>query len=221
MPVKNDREYRNFQMLTRAQEEGAEPSYLVEGYASTFDEYVLYDFAEERWIEQIDPRAFDEADMNDVVFLLDHTGRVYARTKNGTVNLSVDDKGFFTKTDLSKTESARSVYEDIKAGNYDQMSFAFTVGKQHFDEYYEDRGDGKNVRIIKRVIDQIKKVYDISAVGFPANPNTDIGVATRAAFDGAIEEFEAERLLEKQAKQERAKKEAQLKLKLLEVTEYD
>lgn len=220
MPVKNDREYRNFEMLKRSQEEGEE-NYLVEGYASTFDEYTLYDWGDERWVEQIDPRAFDEADLEDVVFLLDHTGRVYARTKNGTVDLSTDDHGFFTKTDLSKTASARGVYEDIKAGNYTQMSFAFTVAKQHFDEFFEDRGDGKNIRIVKRVIDQIKKVYDISAVGFPANPNTDIGVATRAAFDGAIEGFEAERLSEKLAKQERAKKEAELKLKLLEVNSYD
>lgn len=220
MPVKNDREYRNFEMLKRSQEEGEE-NYLVEGYASTFDEYTLYDWGEEKWVEQIDPRAFDEADLEDVVFLLDHTGRVYARTKNGTVDLSTDDHGFFTKTDLSKTASARGVYEDIKAGNYTQMSFAFTVAKQHFDEFFEDRGDGKNIRIVKRVIDQIKKVYDISAVGFPANPNTDIGVATRAAFDGAIEGFEAERLSEKLAKQERAKKEAELKLKLLEVNSYD
>lgn len=220
MPVKNDREYRNFEMLKRSQEEGEE-NYLVEGYASTFDEYTLYDWGEEKWTEQIDPRAFDEADLEDVVFLLDHTGRVYARTKNGTVDLSTDEHGFFTKTDLSKTASARSVYEDIKAGNYTQMSFAFTVAKQHFDEFFEDRGDGKNIRIVKRVIDQIKKVYDISAVGFPANPNTDIGVATRAAFDGAIEGFEAERLSEKRAKQERVKKEAELKLKLLEVNSYD
>ena len=220
MPVKSDREYRNFEMLKRSQEEGEE-NYLVEGYASTFDEYTLYDWGEEKWTEQIDPRAFDEADLEDVVFLLDHTGRVYARTKNGTVDLSTDNHGFFTKTDLSKTASARGVYEDIKAGNYTQMSFAFTVGKQHFDEYFEDRGDGKNIRIVKRVIDQIKKVYDISAVGFPANPNTDIGVATRAAFDGAIKDFEAERLSEKRAKQERAKKETELKLKLLEVNSYD
>ena len=153
--------------------------------------------------------------------IVGETGRVYARTKNGTVDLSTDEHGFFTKTDLSKTASARGVYEDIKAGNYTQMSFAFTVAKQHFDEFFEDRGDGKNIRIVKRVIDQIKKVYDISAVGFPANPNTDIGVATRAAFDGAIESFEAERLSEKRAKQERAKKEAELKLKLLEVNLYD
>ena len=40
-------------------------------------------------------------------------------------------------------------------------------------------------------------------------------------LDGAIEGFEAERLSEKLTKQERAKKEAELKLKLLEVNSYD
>ena len=129
MPMKNDREYRNFSIERRAKEVDEKSSYLVEGYASTFEEYELFEDDDYIFRERIEPTAFDEADMTDVVFLLDHTGRVYARTKNGTVNLSVDDKGLYTKTDLSKTEASRSVYEDIKEGNYDQMSFAFTEGK--------------------------------------------------------------------------------------------
>ena len=215
MPIKSDREYRSFDRVTR--KEGDESSFLVEGYASTFELYDLYEDEEYILRERIEPTAFDEADMSDVVFLLDHTGRVYARTKNETVKLSVDDKGLFTQTDLSKTTASRAVYEDIEAGNYSQMSFAFTVASDRFEE---QRSEGEKT-IYTRIIDRIKKVYDISAVGFPANPNTDIGVATRAAFDGAIESFEAERLSEKRAKQERAKKEAELKLKLLEVNLYD
>ena len=42
MPVKNDREYRNFEMLKRSAQEGEEKDYIVEGYASTFDEYTLF-----------------------------------------------------------------------------------------------------------------------------------------------------------------------------------
>ncbi len=154
--------------------------------------------------------------MTDVVFLLDHTGRVYARTKNKTVELSVDDKGLFTRTDLGKTEASRSVYEDIEAGNYDQMSFAFTVAE---DRYEEKRAEGEKT-IVTRIIDRVKKVYDISAVGFPANPTTNIGIATREAFDGAIESFEAERLKEERARQEQARQRAIAKIKLLEV-DYD
>lgn len=219
MALKNDREYRSFEMLKRERREDDESSFLVEGYASTFEEYTLFEDDEYIWRERIEPTAFNDTDMSDVVFLLDHTGRVYARTKNGTVTLSVDEKGLFTQTDLSKTEAARGVFEDIEVGNYSQMSFAFRVRRE--DQHWDERNlqDGKTV--ITRIIDRVEKVFDISAVGFPANPTTDIGVATRAAFDGAIEGFEAERLLEKRAKQERAKKEAELKLKLLEVNSYD
>lgn len=217
MPVKPDREYRNFSIERRAKEEGEPSSFLVQGYASTFDEYQLWEDSEMVLREHIDSKAFDEADMSDVVFLLDHTGRVYARTKNDTVKLSIDDKGLYTETDLSKTTAARQVYEDIEAGNYSQMSFAFTVAEDHFGE--EQKTDDGRV-IYTRIIDRINKVFDISAVGFPANPNTDISAATRAAFDGEIARREAERLKEQKARQERAKKGAELKLKLLEV-EHD
>lgn len=177
--IRNDREYRNFDLLKREEE-----NYIVEGYASTFEPYVLMQIDGEDFSERIDPHAFDDADMTDVVFLLDHTGRVYARTKNNTITLEVDEKGLLTRTDLSKTEASRSVAEDIAVGNYSQMSFAFTVAEDHFD--IESR---------TRVIDRIKKVYDISAVAFPANPDTNIGLSMRDYFHGAMEEVrEAERL---------------------------
>ena len=211
MALKNDREYRSFDLVLNKRAEGENEDYIVEGYASTFDEYTLYDFGDEKWNERILPDAFDKADMTDVVFLLDHTGRVYARTKNGTVKLSVDDHGLYQKTDLSKTTSSRGVYEDIEAGNYSQMSFAFTVMDSHFEERMED---GK--RVITRVIEKMKKLYDISAVGFPANPNTDIGVATRSAFDGAIEQLQAERLERERAMQSEARARLALKFKLME-----
>ena len=74
MPIKNDREYRAFNIEKREKnKEGDEPSYLVAGYASTFEEYTLWEGAGEIWRERIEPTAFDKADMSDVVFLLDHT----------------------------------------------------------------------------------------------------------------------------------------------------
>jgi hypothetical protein len=210
--IREDREYRSFDIQKRAKQEGEESSYLVEGYASTFEEYDLYEDDNVIYRERIEPTAFDEADLSDVVFLIDHTGRVYARTKNGTVTLSIDDVGFFQKTDLSKTSSSRAAYEDIEAGNYYQMSFAFTVAE---DRYEEKRSEGQKT-IYTRIIDRIKKVYDISAVSFPANPTTNIGVATRAAFDGAIEKLTAERLESEAHRNEEARKRLELKLKLTE-----
>ena len=181
MPIRNDREYRSFNIETRADDEN---NYIVEGYASTFEQYPLFeDYDGTVFNERIDRHAFDDADMTDVVFLLDHTGRVYARTKNNTVSLSIDYHGLLTRTDLSRTESARQVAEDIRVGNYSQMSFAFTVAEDHFERESNTR-----------VIDRVKKVFDISAVAFPANPGTDIGVSMRDYFHGEMEKVEAERL---------------------------
>ena len=49
---------------------------------------------------------------------------------------------------------------------------------------------------------KIKKLYDVSAVSFPANPGTDIGVATRDYFNGVIEAERAERLAKEEAMKE-------------------
>lgn len=201
-----EREYRNFVFEIK----DSDLDYIVDGYASTYVPYTLYRDEKQEWREQIDPHAFDEADLEDVVFLLDHTGRVYARTKNDTLTLTVDEKGLFTKADLSKTSSAREVFEDIKAGNYSQMSFAFTVGEDAYDE----RTDENGVRVITRTITKIAKCYDVSAVGFPANPSTNIGVATRSAFDGAIEAFDGAIKEREAAKNERARQALALKLKI-------
>lgn len=209
MPIKNDREYRSFASYELRSGEGND--FIVEGYASTFAPYTLATRNGMEWREQIDPHAFDEADMSDVVFLRDHAGQVFARTKNDTVKLTVDEKGLYTQTDLSKTSSARTMFEDIQAGNYQQMSFAFIVQ----DDAFEERSEG-DLRIITRTITKISKLYDVSAVAFPANPTTDISPATRAAFDGAIEELEAERLQKKAEANQRARERLLLKLKMEE-----
>lgn len=209
MAIKSDREYRNFNGFALKRAEGEE-SFIVEGYASTFESYVLMDFEGEEWREQIMPDAFNDSDMTDIVFLRDHTGQVFARTKNNTIAILPDERGLFTRTNLSSTSASRGMYEDIEAGLYSQMSFAFTVDKQHFEEKLAE--DGK--RIVTRFIDSIKKVYDISAVAFPANPTTDIGISTRSIFDGAIEELRAERLEEQRARNEEARKRLAVKFKL-------
>ena len=187
-------------------------SFIVEGYASTFETYTLYDFGDEEWREKIEPEAFKDADLSDVVFLRDHAGQVFARTKNNTIALMSDDKGLFSRTNLSSTSAARGMYEDIEAGLYSQMSFAFTVAEQRFEEAMED-----DKRIYTRVISRIKKVYDISAVAFPANPTTDIGISTRSIFDGAIEDLRAERLERQKAENEAERQKAIVRLKLKEL----
>lgn len=178
--MSKQREYRNMEMRLADSEE---LNYAVEGYASTFERYMLFEQDGEEYFEQIDPKAFDEADMSDCVFRVDHEGPVYARTSAGTVELWVDEHGLAQKTDLSKTQRARDLFEDIKAGNYPKMSFAFTVAKDHYDRATHTR-----------IIDRIAKVFDVSPVSFPANPTTELSVSTRDYFNGVIEAEKAERL---------------------------
>lgn len=99
------------------------------------------------------------------------------------------------------------MFEDIAAGLYSQMSFAFTVAEDDFEE----NEDGSYTRIINR----IDKVYDVSAVAFPANPTTDIGVQARSLFDGVIEKAAAERLAAEA--RDRAREKLKLKIKMLGV----
>lgn len=174
------REYRDM-VLNIPEPEKEE--YRVEGYASTFDPYVLLTIDGVDYSERIAPGAFDNADMSDVVFRIDHTGPVYARSSAGTVQLDIDDHGLHNVTDLSKTERSRGIFEELKAGNYPKMSFCFAVEKGG-DEYDRDTHT--------RIINRIKKVYDISPVTFPANPGTEL--SARDYFDGVIEMEKAERL---------------------------
>lgn len=205
MPIKNDREYRFLSTFEVEERDGLNeaPSYKVKGYASTFEPYAMAEIDGETYYEKIDRHAFDEADMTDVVFLRDHTGRVLARTKNNSVSLKVDDHGLFTETDLGLTGAAREMYEDIATGNYSQMSFSFVVESDHFDRPSRTR-----------VIDRIKKLYDVSAVSFPANPGTEIGLSFRDRVNGEIEAERAERLEAEREKQRRAELKAKAKLKI-------
>lgn len=194
-----NRETRAMQLTLRTAE-GREPDYIVEGYASTFDEYTLFSVDGVDYRERIDPHAFDEADMSDVVFRVDHEGPVYARSSAGTVMINADERGLHQVADLSRTARSRAIYDEIAAGNYPQMSFAFTVAEDHVE-----RGTHT------RVIDRIAKVFDVSPVSFPANPNTFL--TARSLIDGAIEQERAERL-----EAERREEQRERIRKLLEVS---
>ena len=180
--METNREFRYMPLEAfefRAKDDDEKDTCNVRGYASTFDEYELFEMDGNSYCERIDPAAFEGCDMTDVVFRKDHTGTVFARTSNGALKIEVDKHGLLTDTDLSRTASAREMYEEIRAGMYTQMSFAFVVDD---DEIEKDSDNHKYTRVIKH----INKLYDVSPVSFPANPGTDI--YARSRFDGVIEE---------------------------------
>jgi len=146
-------------------------NFYVEGYAATFTRYLLWEYSYDdgkvfRYYEEIAPDAFKGAEMSDVIMQYDHTGRVLARQRNGTLGVEADENGLFMFADLSKSAAAKELYNDIAEGLVDRMSWAFTIAKQEYEEPYEHT-------YLRRIL-QIKRVYDVSAVSIPANDDTEI-----------------------------------------------
>lgn len=189
---KDNREYREMQISIEKREEGEEiqeERMVVTGYASTFDEpYLLWKDGDdyEVW-EKVDRNAFDGCDMSDVIMQYDHQGRVFARIRNNTLEVSPDETGLFIRADLGGTDLGRGLYQEIAGGYTDRMSFGFTVDEDE-RQITEDRTNGRMV--VMRTITKIGKLYDVSAVSLPANPGTSISARLR---DGVIEEVAAER----------------------------
>lgn len=175
--LNDGREYRAMSMEAKAEE------YVVEGYATTFEQpYHLYFDKQGREIkEKVSRDAFLNTDMSDVIMQYDHEGRVFARLSNDTLKLDVDEHGLKVTAYLGGTEIGRNLYEEIKGGYTNKMSFGFTVAK---DGVAKD-GDG-----FLRSIDSIGKLFDVSAVSLPANNLTEI--SARSHCDGAIAEIDEE-----------------------------
>ena len=161
--------------------------YYVEGFATTFNKpYVMYEYGGIKYYEMIDRNALVGADLSDVIMQFDHSGMVFARNKMAMIKttsllLEPQDGGLFIAANLSLTEEAKRLYASIDAGLICKMSWAFTVSE---DAYNKDTHT--------RTILKIKKVYDVSAVSYPANADTDI--SARSYFDGVIEREQQERL---------------------------
>ena len=183
MPIRKDREYRSLATPLSVQEGDKliESDHYVEGFATTFDQpYVLWeDYDGNKYYEEISSDALDDADMTDVIMQYDHSGRVFARQSNGTLALQIikegENKGLKIGADLSRTDLAKGLHQDIDAGMINKMSWAFTVEEESY-----------NAKTRTRKILKIKKVYDVSAVSIPANDNT--AISARSYVIGRQEE---------------------------------
>ncbi len=172
--ISKDRQYRAFEV--RAEPDGI----TVEGYAAVFDHpEVMYEIGDIAYSEVIDRAAFSGAQMADVVMNYNHSGKPVARTKNGTLQLMLDDNGLKVRADLSSSVESRNLYEEIKAGLIDKMSFAFTVKDEQYD---------KSTRT--RRITGIKRLYDVAAVDLPAYDSTTL--VARSFFEAEAERERAE-----------------------------
>lgn len=185
-------EFRDFKLTnieTRINDDETE-DLIIEGVPCVFNqETVLYKGKYWEFREKIDSGAFAEADMTDVIFNYNHGGRVFARTRNKSLELGVKSDGLHMKATLKKQDRGHEeLYSDIQSGLIDKMSFAFTVKESKFEVI--ERKEESTIEI--RTITKIDKLYDVSAVDIPAYDSTSI--SARKAFNAESKEREAESL---------------------------
>lgn len=193
-----DKEIRNLAQTVEIRNDDETEENIIVGYALKFN----------RWSEDlggfkeiISPGALDGTDMSDVRALIDHTAtNIIGRTVAGSLKLEVDDIGLKFRCKVPNTTYAKDLMENLRNGNINQCSFAFTVEDEEID--YDEEAD-----MFSRTIKKIRQLFDVSVVTYPAYRDTDVAPALRS-----IEKIkdEAKEQREKQEKLEREK----LKMKL-------
>ena len=177
--ITKDRAYRHFDFELREKTEDGKM--IVVGQPVIFGvETVLWEYDGIQYKEVIDSRALDEAKMDDVVLNIDHEGKPAAKTKNGTLKLFLRHDGLYMEADLSKNTTGRELYEDIRNGFYDKMSFAFKVREDSYDRETHTR-----------TILKIERIYDVSAVTWAAYEQTSLSARNWAKVQYEIEAAEA------------------------------
>ena len=180
MPTKNNIIKRSYSFEVRAEEQDG-------GRIITGRPIVYGSETDLGWFREIiDQGALDEADLTDVRFLVNHNtdmiplARSRRNNGNSTMKMSVDMMGLnldFVKLDTENNMDARALYSAVERGDLTGMSFMFTIE----DEEWQDLKSDSPLRRIKK----IGKVYEVSAVTFPAYEATEINARDKAALESA------------------------------------
>lgn len=172
MPYKpNEREYRAAAPFILPDENENHDELVVRGTPIVFDTpTVLYEIDGIEYKEVIARGALDDCDMSDFIFNRNHgenDGTVYARTRNNSLTYNITSSGLDIAATLDKEDNRhRNLHRDIQKRRVDKMSFSFIVRESSYDRETHTR-----------TITKIKKLYDVSAVDFPAYNETSITTA--------------------------------------------
>ena len=191
-----DKEIRAFNFECRA-EENEQHGTFITGTPIVFDQAT-----DMGWYQETIARgALDNTDLKDVRFLVGHNtsmiplARSRNNNENSTMQLMVTDHGMDIRVDLDTENNAeaRALYSAVKRGDMTGMSFMFVVDRDSWEDIDSDYP--------KRTITSIKTVLEVSAVAFPAYPQTSIQAASEGeTLDSAHASLESAR---KQAEEER------------------
>lgn len=144
-------------------------SLSLSGYAVRFNEPSGLLWGE--FIEYIERGAFNDVELNNTFLLYNHNSdHVLGNTRSGTLTLSVTEAGLSFRASLPETSKAKEVYELVKRGDINGMSFGFTVEKDNWNMQAEP---------VTRHIEQIGELLEISIVPFPAYESTEVDARTK------------------------------------------
>jgi len=185
--IRKDSYHRLYEV--RALDKGEDAKMVIEGKAVTFgDKTVLFKWGDQNICEIIDKNAFKDADMSDVFLKYNHSEdlMVLARTKSQTLSLEVKEDGLYMRAELADTTGGRDLYELIRRGDIDKMSFAFSIEKDGEEKLETDSE-------ITFTVKKIRKLYDVAAVPLPAYENTNIYARRLGEVETRQEQVEAEK----------------------------
>ena len=199
-----NKEMRSFSFEVKAEENEQHGTYIT-GTPIVFEQATDLGWCQ----ETISRSALEGTDLKDVRFLVGHNtsmiplARSRNNNENSTMQLTVTENGMDIRVDLDTENNAeaRALYSAVKRGDMTGMSFMFTVDKDSWTDVESDYP--------KRCVEHISRVLEVSAVAFPAYPQTSIQVASddaaldsaRASLESARRELREERI--KQAEDER------------------
>lgn len=159
---------------------------ILEGYAVVFETPATHRQGKYSFTEVIKRGALDGTDMKDVPLRYNHndTWAIIARTRNNSLQLTVDDVGLKIRAELIDTQSNRDIYKSIKAGLIDKMSFAFTVAERGDKWEYGDTDT-------YREINNIEKLYDVSVVDTPFYDTTSVYARSIELLESGLDRLES------------------------------
>ena len=166
---KSKKEIRAFNFEVRAKED-EEHGHILEGRPIVYDQRT-----DLGWYDEIiEAGALEATDLKDVRFLVNHNtdmiplARSRNNNANSTMQMSIDDGGMAIRVDLDVDNNveAKNLYSAVNRGDIDGMSFMFSVDG--------DKWDDKESEHPTRTITSIGKVFEVSAVTFPAYEQTSI-----------------------------------------------
>lgn len=180
--------------------EGEEESRVIEGHACVFGvrSVNLTPWSSYREVyEVLEPGCITDELLrsSDVVLTAFHNNElILGRSVNGegSLSLSLDDKGLLIRCELPHTQTADDMLELIKRGDITGMSFAYTSDEEDsengvsYEREQEKNEAGKAVWI--RHVKQITGLYDVTIAGHPAYPQTDI--AQREAGEAMLKKID-------------------------------